>query len=66
MEFLWSPWRYDYLASKASKASKDENQGQSRRCVFCIGEDSKQVAGRLIVYRGAHNFVILNLFPYTS
>ena len=23
-------------------------------------------ADRLIVFRGAHNFVILNLFPYTS
>ena len=57
MEFLWSPWRYDYLASSGEKASS---------CVFCIGEDRAIDAERLVVFRGIHNFVILNLFPYTS
>ncbi|MBI4473790.1 MAG: HIT domain-containing protein [Acidobacteria bacterium] len=57
MEFLWSPWRYDYLASAGQKTSS---------CVFCIGEDSGADRERLIVWRGVHNFIILNLFPYTS
>ena len=57
MDFLWSPWRYDYLASGGSKPSS---------CVFCVTEDTSRDEDRLIVYRGAHNFVILNLFPYTS
>jgi ATP adenylyltransferase len=57
MDFIWSPWRYDYLASGAKKASS---------CVFCIGEDSSQDAERLVVFRGIHNFIILNLFPYAS
>src|SRR5215831_2810438 len=57
MEFLWSPWRYDYMASVGSKPSS---------CVFCIGEDASRDADRLILFRGTHNFVILNLFPYTS
>jgi ATP adenylyltransferase len=57
MEFLWSPWRFDYLASAGQKASS---------CVFCVGEDSSGDAERLIVFRGGLNFVILNLFPYTS
>lgn len=57
MEFVWSPWRYDYIASAGKTPSS---------CVFCIGEDSSNDADRLVVYRGAHNFVILNLFPYTS
>jgi ATP adenylyltransferase len=57
MDFLWSPWRYDYLASGGSKPSS---------CVFCVTEDTSDDEQRLIVYRGAHNFVILNLFPYTS
>jgi len=35
-------------------------------CVFCIGEDPSQDASRLVLYRGSLNFVILNLFPYTS
>jgi ATP adenylyltransferase len=57
MEFVWSPWRYDYMASIGKKSTS---------CVFCIGEDPSQDASRLVLYRGSLNFVILNLFPYTS
>ena len=57
MEFVWSPWRYDYIASAGRTPSS---------CVFCIGEDPSNDADRLVVHRGVHNFVILNLFPYTS
>src|SRR5256885_16282547 len=57
MEFLWSPWRYDYLASGGRKPSS---------CVFCLSEDQSHDADRLVVLRGSFNFVILNLFPYTS
>jgi ATP adenylyltransferase len=57
MDFIWSPWRYDYLASGGVKPSS---------CVFCVTDDSSHDAERLIVYRGSHNFIILNLFPYTS
>jgi ATP adenylyltransferase len=57
MDFIWSPWRYDYLASGGVKPSS---------CVFCVTGDRSRDAERLIVYRGSHNFIILNLFPYTS
>jgi ATP adenylyltransferase len=57
MEFIWSPWRYDYLASHGERRTG---------CVFCIGEDSGRDAERLVVLRAEHNFVILNLFPYTA
>jgi len=57
MDFLWSPWRYDYLASGAKRPST---------CVFCIGEDRSRDAERLVVFRGTYNFIILNLFPYTA
>ena len=56
MDFLWSPWRYDYIASAGAVPPS---------CVFCLGEPEGD-ADRLVVYRGTHNFVILNLFPYTS
>lgn len=59
MEFIWSPWRYAYLASAVAKDAPSS-------CVFCIGEDRSHDAERLIVYRGNLNFIILNLFPYTS
>jgi ATP adenylyltransferase len=57
MDFIWSPWRYEYLASGGRKPPS---------CVFCVSDDRTHDADRLILYRGAHNFVILNLFPYTS
>ena len=57
MEFVWSPWRYDYIAATGTSAPS---------CVWWIGGDRDQDAGRLVVYRGTLNFVILNLFPYTS
>ncbi|PYS02978.1 MAG: HIT family hydrolase [Acidobacteria bacterium] len=57
MDFIWSPWRYDYLASAGKEPPS---------CVFCVGEDRSRDADRLVVFRGAHNFIILNLFPYTS
>jgi len=57
MDFIWSPWRYAYLASGGRKPSS---------CVFCVHEDRSRDEERLVVFRGIHNFIILNLFPYTS
>ena len=57
MDFIWSPWRYDYLASGGQKP---------QTCVFCVTDDRTHDADRLIVFRGTYNFIILNLFPYTS
>ena len=55
MDYLWTPWRYAYV-STAEKAAG---------CVFCeaakAGDDRKV----LIVHRGQHCFVILNMYPYT-
>lgn len=58
MEHLWSPWRYDYMASAGKQ--------KTSACVFCVGDNPAQDAERLIVFRGKYNFIILNLFPYTS
>ena len=57
MDFIWSPWRYAYLASGGTKPSS---------CVFCVTDDRTHDRERLIAFRGTYNFVILNLFPYTS
>ena len=56
MDFLWTPWRYRYVAN----ASKDD------RCIFCDALAAKDDKNTLIVLRGAKNFVILNRYPYTS
>jgi ATP adenylyltransferase len=56
MDYLWSPWRYQYI----SKA--DHSQG----CIFCERSSSRQDRDNLVLHRAEHNFVLLNLYPYTS
>jgi ATP adenylyltransferase len=55
MDFLWTPWRYKYIAH----AVKTDG------CIFCdalnAGDEKAQ-----IVLRGKLNFIILNRFPYTT
>jgi ATP adenylyltransferase len=56
MYYLWTPWRFTYIADTA----------KNDRCIFCDllaeGDDEKS----LIVLRGEKNYVVLNRFPYTS
>ncbi|HXJ18055.1 MAG TPA: HIT domain-containing protein [Candidatus Polarisedimenticolia bacterium] len=56
MDYLWTPWRYRYVAD----ASKDE------RCIFCDALAANDDVRTLILLRGEKNFVILNRYPYTS
>ena len=35
-------------------------------CIFCEKSKEDQDEQNLILHRGAHNFILLNLFPYTS
>jgi ATP adenylyltransferase len=61
LDRLWSPWRYEYLASSgASDAS-------SGGCVFCsIRDDPDRDEANFVVHRAAHSFVVLNIYPYIS
>jgi ATP adenylyltransferase len=56
MEHIWSPWRYKYIASA----------GREEGCVFCRIEREHRDIENYLVHRAELNFVILNLFPYTS
>ncbi len=56
MDRLWTPWRYTYITSV------DSTPG----CVFCQKPEEQDDAANGIVFRGKHNFIILNAFPYTS
>jgi ATP adenylyltransferase len=56
MEYLWSPWRLDYV----SNAAKDTG------CVFCTALTKSEDAESLLLYRGTHNFIILNRYPYNN
>ena len=57
MDHLWSPWRYRYV----SKAAEGE-QG----CIFCEKLAENRDAENFIVHRARLNFLILNLYPYTT
>ena len=56
MDRLWSPWRMQYVTAIERPPG----------CVFCISSppDPEDDERRLVVYRGAHAFIILNLYPY--
>jgi ATP adenylyltransferase len=60
LERLWSPWRYDYIASGSGGSD-------STQCVFCrILNDPANDKTNLVLHRAAHNFVVLNIYPYIS
>ena len=56
MDYLWTPWRYQYVVAS----------GDAVECVFCAAGRSSDDRANLVVHRGKHHFVILNRFPYTS
>ena len=58
MDYLWTPWRYQYMKEAAG--------GEKPECIFCDAVARKKDSETLIVHRGAKAFVILNRFPYTS
>ena len=61
MDVLWSPWRYSYI-----KSGETERDAQSH-CVFCsVLENPASDEEKFILHRAGFNFVILNIYPYTS
>ena len=58
MDYLWTPWRYRYMAQAAS--------GVQPECFFCEAVRGANDAEALVVHRGKNVFIILNRYPYTS
>ena len=56
MDHLWSPWRYQYV----------QKERAGSECVFCLCASSETDQDHLVVHRGKHNFVMLNLYPYST
>jgi ATP adenylyltransferase len=62
LDRVWSPWRYSYIASDPGELKQRPNA-----CVFCgLLADTATDQEKYIVLRAEYNFVVLNLFPYTS
>jgi ATP adenylyltransferase len=45
---------------------KDASKDIEEDCIFCAKPAQDDDAANLIVHRGEHSFVILNLYPYTN
>ncbi len=58
MDRLFRPWRYAYVAR-----NRDEGG-----CILCeiAGCPSEENRRRYVLFRGAHHFVVLNVYPYNS
>ncbi|MGQ9516070.1 MAG: HIT family protein [Anaerolineae bacterium] len=56
MERLWSPWRMAYLT----------NEEKPEGCVFCRKLAEQNDAQNLLVHRGRHAAIIMNLYPYNT
>ena len=52
---IGAPWREAFILGK-----------KERGCIFCRRIRRKKDKADLILYRGKKNFVIMNLYPYTS
>ncbi len=53
MKRIWAPWRIQYIRAVEQKG-----------CIFCDKPRCDKDTEDLILYRGKHNFVIMNAFPY--
>jgi len=57
MDYLWSPWRYQYVAGSRPSSS----------CIFCdFAASPENDRANLVVHRGEQNLIVLNRFPYST
>ena len=55
MQRLWAPWRINYIREQKEKG-----------CIFCSKQKSTDDKNSLILSRGDHSFVLMNLHPYNN
>lgn len=55
MKRLWSPWRMKYILNSKAKG-----------CIFCKMSQEKMDRRNYILFRGEHNYIIMNLYPYNN
>ncbi len=55
MKQIWAPWRIQYI-----------NMKKPAGCILCTKSQEGNDAVNLVLHRGERNFVMLNIYPYTS
>jgi ATP adenylyltransferase len=59
LDRLWSPWRYEYIATGGAADAKG--------CVFCrLRDDPDRDELNFVLHRASHSFIVLNIYPYIS
>jgi ATP adenylyltransferase len=61
MDHMWSPWRSEYVSDAAERVSTEEGTS-----LFTQLLDEDNDPENLILWRGEHVFVIMNLYPYNN
>jgi ATP adenylyltransferase len=56
MKVLWAPWRMTYVKAV----------GKPIGCIFCLKTRERRDRANLLVHRGTHGAVLMNLYPYNS
>ncbi len=55
MQYISAPWREEYVRKIL----------KMKGCIFCRALKIESDREAFILYRGAHNFIVLNKYPYT-
>jgi ATP adenylyltransferase len=55
MEYITAPWREKYV----------KEVFKMKECIFCQAQKQKNDKDCFILFRGDHNFILLNKYPYT-
>ena len=53
MKHIWAPWRIQYILEEKPKG-----------CILCDKPGENKDRENYILYRGRHNFIMLNSYPY--
>lgn len=56
MDYLWSPWRFQYVSKSPEPAG----------CIFCQKATEQRDEANWILHRGRHCYALLNLYPYST
>lgn len=56
MDHLWSPWRYRYVSQSVPE----------EECLFCRIAKSTDDKSNYVLFRGEHNYALLNRYPYST